>query len=141
MAKKRNKSTGFGELLKSQKQPKPFNTKSSGRIQPPAFLDNDDENLVSMPEETVAYLNELKARKMGLEEFRQEFGQDLDIIEISEGTITSDTLDSEASTYKGQVLAVRYGGKSGPAEMFPMPNASGPVPDDVFDYLASFWDY
>jgi hypothetical protein len=141
MAKKRKKATGFGELPKAQKQPKASNTERSGPVQPPTFLDDDEENLISMPEEMVAYLNELKARKMGLEEFRQEFGEELDILELSEGSMTTHSVGSAPSTYEGQVLAIRYRGKTGPAEMFPMPEASGPVPDDTFDYLASFRPY
>lgn len=138
MAKKRKKATGFGELLKSQKQPKASNTERSGPIQPPTFLDDDDEeNLISMPEEMAAYLNELKARKMGLEEFRQEFGEELDILELRIGSIFL----SQTGHYEGQVLAVRSAGEGYPPYLFPMPDADAPVPDEVFDYLASDWPY
>lgn len=130
MAKKQKKS-GFGKLLKSQNLS--VTSKEPNTILP--SMDFMEEGTVQMDSEATAYLAELKARKMSFEEFRVEFGNDLDILELTTGYINS----SETGHYKGQVLAVRYSGKTGPAELFTMPDSGGPVPGDVFDYLASFW--
>jgi hypothetical protein len=74
---------------------------------------------------------------MRLEEFRQEFGGDLDILELTTGSISS----PQTGHYEGQVLAVRTAGEGYPPYMFPMPDADAPVPDEVFDYLASDWPF
>ena len=126
MVKKSKKPKGFGVTSHSDK---------SSQVPSRQGLTHKISAIESLSEGLDAHVAALKARKMDLETFRSEFQNDFELIELQTGSYYS----SETGDYTGQLLAVRYQNESGPPEVYPMPDASAAVPDDVFDYLSSYW--
>lgn len=84
----------------------------------------------------------LKSEKMTLQQFRESFSQELDLIEIYPDVEITLVSSGKQWQYRGPALAVRAIGKHGHANCFPFPDANqpdAPIPPEVFDYLARFW--
>lgn len=132
--KKKNQFKGFGQPPQPKKQ----------KAEPPSLVfpdwDDEEEEIELTPEQQ-RYLDEMKARNLTLEEFKQEFSGELDTIEITEGYIRSYEGDRVVE-YEGKTLAVRQRGYSGPADLIPFPNAddpTSPVPPEVYDTILWYW--
>ncbi|MEA5575930.1 hypothetical protein [Anabaena sp. UHCC 0451] len=122
-------------------QLQPTNKNVTPVVKQTGFLeveDSEESSFYDSRPELLTYINELKAVKMTLQQFRDKFADQMDIIEIEPNVI----IQSWEMNYQGKGLAVSYRGYSGPPELFPFPDAENPdapIPPDVCDYLASFW--
>lgn len=90
-------------------------------------------------EEVIGIYAEMKEKGMTLDEFRERFVGELEVVEIGQIEIAWGGLDIETSKYKGLGLIIRHQLEED-CQLFPFSDAENPkakVPSEVFDYLSS----
>ena len=90
-------------------------------------------------EEATGIYAEMKQKGMTLDEFRERFSEELEVIKVGQIEVASGGVDIKTPRYEGLGLIIRHQLEKD-FEMFPFPDAEDPkarVPSEVFDYLSS----